>query len=105
MELRPHCGVNYGEFVRSLYSQVTLAHATTIKQVLADTNRPHTQSWSCCAQSWTMSVIDRRQSSVDCWQHWQRWTCRREIILSSEVGEKLQKELRLSLEMNFVFVA
>jgi len=44
---------------------------------LAETNRPHdalyhTQSSLCCAQSWkswTLSVIDRRRSSVDCWQH------------------------------------
>jgi len=41
---------------------------------LADSNGPrdalrHTQSSSCCAQSWTLSVIDRRRLSVDCWQH------------------------------------
>jgi len=39
--------------------------------VLVDTNRSrdalrHTQSSSCCAQSWTLSVIDRLRSSVDC---------------------------------------
>jgi len=42
-------------------------------QVLADTNGPrnalrHTQSSSCCARSWTLSVIDRRRSSVNCWK-------------------------------------
>jgi len=46
----------------------------TVTQVLADTNGPrdalhYTQSSSCCARSWTLSVIDRRRSSVDCWQH------------------------------------
>ena len=43
--------------------------------LLYNTNGPrdvlhHTlQSSSCCAQSWTLSVISRRQSSVVCWQH------------------------------------
>jgi len=37
--------------------------------VLADTNGPrdalrHTQTSSCCAQSWTLSVIVRRRSTV-----------------------------------------
>jgi len=27
----------------------------------------HTQSSLCSAQRWTMSVIDRRRSSVSCW--------------------------------------
>ena len=46
-----------------------------IIQVLLDTNGPrdalhNTQSSArCCAQSWTMGEIDRRRSSVDCWQH------------------------------------
>jgi len=44
------------------------------KQVVVDVKRPRdplrlTQSSSCCAQSWTLSVIDRRRSSVDRWQH------------------------------------
>jgi len=56
---------------------------------LTDTNRPrdalrHTQSSSCCAQSWTLRVIDRQWSM-----------CRCEIILRSEVAEKLQRELHL----------
>ena len=48
----------------------------TNKSFLADTNGPrdalrHTRSSSCYAQSSTLSVIDRRQSSVDRWQHLQ----------------------------------
>jgi len=44
------------------------------KTSLAVTNGPqnvlrHTQSSSCCAQSWMLSVINRHQSSVSCWQH------------------------------------
>jgi len=55
---------------------------------------PVTQSSSWCTQSWTLSAIDRRRSSVDTWRR-----CRREIILSSEVGYKLQRDLRLCLEI------
>jgi len=38
----------------------------TSRHVLADTNGPsnalrHIQSSSCCAQSWTLSVIDRQR--------------------------------------------
>jgi len=41
---------------------------------LVDTNGPrnalhYTQSSSCCAQSWKLSVIDRRWLSVNCGQH------------------------------------
>jgi len=47
--------------------------ALLIGQVLVETNGlhnalRHTRLWSCCAQSWSLSVIDRRRSSVDCWQ-------------------------------------
>jgi len=42
--------------------------------VLTHTKKPrdtlhHTQSSLCCAQSWTMSVIDRRRLLVECGQH------------------------------------
>jgi len=38
-----------------------------------------------------------RRSTVD--NTWRRSTCNREIILSSEDGEKLQKELRLCMDI------
>jgi len=49
------------------------------------------------AGCWVWSTGDGRRSTVD--NAWQRSTCRREIILSSEVGEMLQWELRLFLEI------
>ena len=81
-----------------------------LEQVLADTKRlcdalPHNESPLCCAQSRTLSESDRRQSSVDVENTLQRSTCRCEIILSSEAGEKLQRELRQCLEiLKFVFI-
>jgi len=53
-----------------------------VKQVVADTNRlcnvmHHTQSSSCCAQSWMLSVINRRRSTVDnTWRQSDRYTHR-----------------------------
>jgi len=78
----------------------------TVKYILAYTNGPrdalrHTQSSSCCAQSWALRVIDRRQSSVGSTvdNTWRQSMCRCKINLSSEVEEKLQWELRLCLEI------
>jgi len=49
------------------------------------------------AGRWVWSTGDGRRSTV--YNTWRRSTCRREIILSSEVGEKLQRELCLWLEI------
>jgi len=54
-----------------LHSPYAISRIIFCLQVLADTSGPrdalrHTQSSSCCAHSWTLSVIDRRRSSVDC---------------------------------------
>ena len=45
------------------------------------------------AGRWVWSTCDDRRSTVD--NTWRRSTCRRKIILSSEVGEKLQRILHL----------
>jgi len=45
-----------------------------------------------------LSVINRLQLSVNCWQHLVSM-CQHEIILSSEVGEKLQRELHSCLKI------
>jgi len=53
------------------HQRETVVSVLCLLVVLADTDGPrdalrHTQSSSCCSQGWTLSVIDRRRSSVDC---------------------------------------
>jgi len=74
--------------------------------VLLDTNGPRNAT-RCVTPSrhravhkaghWVWSTGDSRRSTVDNTRR--RSTCRREIIRSWEVGEKLQSELRLCLEI------
>jgi len=69
-------GIDYVERRQALIWQI-YTHRLKVKfwwQLLVDINGPcdvlhHTQSSSCCEQSWMWSVVNRRRSSVNCWQH------------------------------------
>jgi len=86
--------------VHQIILQLWLHNSITDKSWLSSTDHAMhciTPSHHCAvhkAGHCVLSTSDSHQSTVD--NTWQWSTCRRKIIPSSEVGKKLQRELRLS---------
>jgi len=81
--------------VRHNYRKLCMGLTPTDRATHCVTPRCHRAAHK--AGCWVWSTGNGRRSTVD--NTWRRSTCHREIILRSEVGEKLQRELRLCLEI------